>query len=51
MRDGRPARVISGSFTIESLDIDEHSRGRMAARTLERLDLGFGVPKEKPKLL
>jgi len=23
----------------------------MAARTLERLDLGFGVPKEKPKLL
>lgn len=50
VRNGRPPRVISGSFTLQSLDFDEYSRGRMAPRTVEWVDLGFGVPKEAPKV-
>jgi hypothetical protein len=51
VRQGRPPRVVSGSYTLQSLDLDEYSRGRMAPRTVEWVDLGSGTPQAAPKLL
>ncbi|MDX2142852.1 MAG: PAS domain-containing protein [Rhodospirillaceae bacterium] len=49
VRAGRPARIISGSFALETMGFAEEARGWMAPRALQWINLGFGVPAFAPK--
>ena len=48
VRANRTPRVICGTFSLEALGYDEHSRGWSPPRTLQWVDVGFGVPAVDP---
>ena len=49
VREGRPPRIISGTFTLEALGHNEHSQGWMPPRAIRWIDVGFGIPATLPK--